>query len=224
MKLSPPEPGSGLITGPDNLAHGSAESRARGRAAGMAAFLKFAAEAAEIRPEKPPEREPQIERSGKEAISPSIRAIVPSISAMAAAVKADSADNPTLRSTTLAKVAKRFEMGEKLLTTAQIADELSVTTEQVRRFVSDGELHPINVGRQGAKRQTLRFDDEDVRAFKERRKLRGTCQPSTKRSHRRTTRPTSGSTETSFTARLERRAAEKLRPKLIVSNKHSEPK
>lgn len=107
------------------------------------------------------------------------------------------------------------------MTTEQVAEELSVTSEQVRRYVIDEELHPINVARRGAKRQRLRFEDEDIRAFKERRKRRGQCPASTETKSRRTIRPTSGSTETSFLARLERRAVEKLKPKLIVSNKNS---
>src|SRR5438105_2228321 len=110
-------------------------------------------------------------------------------------------------------------MAGKLLTTEQLAEALNVNPEQIRRFVLDGELHPIDVRRRGSKRQCLRFDDEDVTAFKERRKRRNGCQPSIKTKTRRSSAPTSGSMDRSFLARLERRAAEKLKPKLVTSNK-----
>ncbi len=76
-------------------------------------------------------------------------------------------------------------MSQKLLTTDQVAEELTVTSEQVRRLVLDDELHPINVARRGAKRQRLRFEDEDIRAFKERRKRRSQCPASERRDRRR---------------------------------------
>ena len=99
-------------------------------------------------------------------------------------------------------------MGEKLRTTRQTADELSVNPEQVRRLVKDGDLRAINVGRSG-KRERLRFDDEDIAAFKRRRQAQRdsiTCPPSTKTSGQNTTRPTSQDQQLAFIAQQRKRA------------------
>jgi len=48
-----------------------------------------------------------------------------------------------------------------LLTTERAAQELGVSAEQIRRYVNDGELHPINVGRAG-RRRCLRFEPSDI--------------------------------------------------------------
>ncbi|MCK1671039.1 helix-turn-helix domain-containing protein [Bradyrhizobium sp. 150] len=109
-------------------------------------------------------------------------------------------------------------MTNKLLTTEQAAQELSVTAEQVRRYVADGELHPIDVARTGKTRQRLRFEVEDIEKFKERRKVKGAspCPPSGKTKARNTSRRTSGSTVVSFLA--QQAAKRNARPKSALES------
>jgi excisionase family DNA binding protein len=129
---------------------------------------------------------------------------------------AEAADFPAIskgNKATVTRVAKHSALGEKLLTTSQIADELSVTTEQVRRLVQDGELHGINVGRRGAKRQSMRFSSQDVADFKARRRTETSCLPSIKTKSRNSTRRTSGSKVVSFLDQQKERAAAKLKQK-----------
>jgi excisionase family DNA binding protein len=101
-----------------------------------------------------------------------------------------------------------------LLTTEQAAQELGVSAEQIRRYVKDGELHPINVGRTG-KRKRLRFEPTDIESFKQHRKVTGTptWQPSTNRRGAKSTRPTSGLTAVSFLAQQEQLRSERLKSK-----------
>jgi excisionase family DNA binding protein len=54
---------------------------------------------------------------------------------------------------------------DALLTAAEAADLLNVTTEQLLAHADDGTLRFINIGR-GTKRPRYRFDPTDITAFK----------------------------------------------------------
>lgn len=47
----------------------------------------------------------------------------------------------------------------RLLTLAEVADHLQVTTRTIRRLVSDGELPALRIGAHG---RVLRFKEQDV--------------------------------------------------------------
>lgn len=109
----PPANGAGSAKGSpsdlDDFAHGDAESRALGRAANMAAFLKLVAESVDSSAEKPPGPEPLLNPES---------------------AKTDSAAIPTPTSTTLTRVAKRFDIPRPSPGTAR------------REKLSDGFAYP----------------------------------------------------------------------------------
>jgi excisionase family DNA binding protein len=97
-------------------------------------------------------------------------------------------------------------VSEPLLTAKEAAEELNITEEQVRRFVRDGMLTYINVGR-GEKRPRMRFDrSTDIEQFKQKQRSKEMrpCPASTKTRSHRSTKPTSGSEVVSFLAQQAR--------------------
>jgi len=91
-------------------------------------------------------------------------------------------------------------MCARLLTTEQTAAELGVTGEHVRRLAQTGRLPFINVGI-GEKRPRMRFDPEDILAFKEKQRQVMPRRVSGKTPKARIGRRTSGSAVISFAAR-----------------------
>jgi excisionase family DNA binding protein len=94
-----------------------------------------------------------------------------------------------------------------LYTTKQAAAELQVTVRQVRGLVHDGELRYINVGR-GSKKPRMRFADDDLAEFKERRRRREACLSGATKNHP-TINTRSPSEVIGFAARHKQRTAAK---------------
>ena len=65
-------------------------------------------------------------------------------------------------------------MANQLYTTKQAAEALQISIRQIRGLVHDGELRYINVGR-GNKKPRMRFADDDLAEFRERRRRREAC-------------------------------------------------
>jgi hypothetical protein len=101
-----------------------------------------------------------------------------------------------------------------LLTAKQAAAELKVTEQQVRLLVRGGLLSFVNVGL-GDKNPRMRFDEEEIAAFKARRTQTrgppGKWPHSTKTRGQNSTGARSGSGAVSFLARQKERADAKLR-------------
>ena len=62
-------------------------------------------------------------------------------------------------------------MSRELRTPRETAEQLHVTTDQLRGFVNDGEIRYVNVGR-GKKRERMMFKPADIEEFVERRTKR----------------------------------------------------
>jgi excisionase family DNA binding protein len=101
-------------------------------------------------------------------------------------------------------------MANQLYTTKQAAAELQVSIRQVRGLVHDGELRYINVSR-GKKKPRMRFADEDIAEFKERRRRRETCLSGAIKS-RPSTNTRLPSEIIGFAARRKQRIAAKRKP------------
>lgn len=97
---------------------------------------------------------------------------------------------------------RRKRPADGLLMSAEAAERLGITVEQLSAFIRDGELRYVNVGR-GAKRPRYRFTEADINELIEKRKEQGGIQcPSTKaKSPRRISGSTSGSVAVGFMAR-----------------------
>src|ERR1700680_307026 len=81
----------------------------------------------------------------------------------------------------------------------EAARRLDITEEQLSALARDGEISYINVGR-GTKRPSRRYTDQDLEAFKERRRRREACLYTGPKSHR-STNTISSSTVIGFSAR-----------------------
>lgn len=86
-----------------------------------------------------------------------------------------------------------------LLTPDQAASELGISDTQLRALTKAGAIRYVNIGL-GTKRETRRYDPEDLAAFREARKCRSTSAPA-----RRSTRSTSVIDASDFQARLDAR-------------------
>jgi excisionase family DNA binding protein len=92
-------------------------------------------------------------------------------------------------------------VGTILLTLDEAAARLSVSVDQLKKFVADGDLNFVNLGR-GKKRPRYRFNPTDLDEFVASRTKREqpTCQSFERKSRVRTFGSTSGSTVVGFMA------------------------
>lgn len=95
-----------------------------------------------------------------------------------------------------------------LLTPAQAADLLNISTKTLRAHVKAGEIAFITVGL-GVKRQRMVFSQQDILDFINRHRIRQS--PPTSAKQARSTLFISDSTVVGFTALRAQRDAEKLR-------------
>ena len=101
-------------------------------------------------------------------------------------------------------------MANQLYTTKQAAEALQISIRQIRGLIHDGELRYINVGR-GNKKPRMRFADDDLAEFKERRRRREVCLSGAIK-NRPSTNTHLPSEVIGFVARRKRRIAAKRKP------------
>ena len=99
-------------------------------------------------------------------------------------------------------------MTDELFDSKEAAADLRITVDQLLKFVHDGEIGYVNVGR-GRKRPRYRFRRDDLEDFKERRRRREAPCPSIRTRVPRTTVSTSSSVVVGFMAQRAARHARK---------------
>jgi excisionase family DNA binding protein len=118
------------------------------------------------------------------------------------------AQQATQRPLTQERARKRTRPDDALLTVEEVAARLQVSKKQVRKFVEDGLLRYINLGR-GSKHRAMRFQPADVEECLTQLTKRNVPCQSTRTLDRHTTNIRSQSAVIGFTARLNARRAEK---------------